>query len=63
MATLEEALAMLDGEAPRGTSVLITLDDGYLHNYTLAFPILRRHGVQSVFFLPTAFVGTGKLPW
>jgi peptidoglycan/xylan/chitin deacetylase (PgdA/CDA1 family) len=63
MATLEEALSMLDGEVPRGTSVLVTLDDGYLDNYTLAFPILRRHGVQAVFFLPTAFVGTGKLPW
>lgn len=63
MATLEEVFAMMRGEAPRGTSVLITLDDGYLDNYTLAFPILRAHGVQGVFFLPTAFIGTGKLPW
>jgi peptidoglycan/xylan/chitin deacetylase (PgdA/CDA1 family) len=65
MATLEEALGMVDGncEAPRRTSVLITFDDGYLDNYTLAFPILRNHGVQGVFFLPTAFVGSGKLPW
>ncbi len=63
MTTLEEALAMLGGDAPLRTSVLVTLDDGYLDNYTLAFPILRSHGVQAVFFLPTAFVGTGKLPW
>jgi peptidoglycan/xylan/chitin deacetylase (PgdA/CDA1 family) len=63
MATLETALAMLNGDAPRRTNVLITFDDGYLDNYTLAFPILRKHGVQGVFFLPTAFVGTEKLPW
>jgi peptidoglycan/xylan/chitin deacetylase (PgdA/CDA1 family) len=63
MATLEEVFAMIGGDAPRGTSVLITFDDGYLDNYTLAFPILHTHGVQGVFFLPTAFIGTGKLPW
>ena len=63
MATLEEALAMNSGNGPRETSVLITFDDGYLDNYNLAFPILRSHGVQGVFFLPTAFVGTGRLPW
>ncbi len=63
MATLEEVFAMLSGDTPRGTSVLLTFDDGYLDNYTLAFPILRTYGVQALFFLPTAFIGTGKLPW
>jgi peptidoglycan/xylan/chitin deacetylase (PgdA/CDA1 family) len=63
MATLEEVFAMMDGDVPRGTSVLITFDDGYLDNYTVAFPILHSHGVQAVFFLPTAFIGTEKLPW
>jgi peptidoglycan/xylan/chitin deacetylase (PgdA/CDA1 family) len=63
MVTLEEVFAMIGGDVPHGTSVLITFDDGYLDNYTLAFPILRAQGVQGVFFLPTAFIGTGKLPW
>jgi len=64
MATLEETLEMLSGSASLSEpAVLITLDDGYIDNYQVAFPILRRHGVQGVFFLPTAFVGTGRLPW
>jgi peptidoglycan/xylan/chitin deacetylase (PgdA/CDA1 family) len=63
MATLEKVVAMVNGDAPPRASVLITFDDGYLDNYTLAFPVLRRHGVEGVFFLPTAFIGAGKVPW
>jgi peptidoglycan/xylan/chitin deacetylase (PgdA/CDA1 family) len=63
IATLQECLAMINGGGPPGASVLITFDDGYIDNYTLAFPVLRSHGMQAVFFLATAFVGTGHLPW
>lgn len=63
IATLQESLAMISGDGPPGVSLLITFDDGYVDNYALAFPILRSHGVQGIFFLPTAFVGTGLLPW
>lgn len=64
MTTLDEVLGLLSGEGlltePR---VLITFDDGYIDNYQLAYPVLRRHGVQGVFFLPTGFVGTSRVPW
>ncbi len=66
MVTLEEALAFIDGNNRHGKRtcrVLLTFDDGYLDNYQIAFPILRAHGVQGVFFLPTAFVGADQLPW
>ena len=63
MATLDEITEAAGIRAPRGISVLITFDDGYLDNYRVAFPILKSHGVQGVFFLPTAFVGTGRIPW
>jgi peptidoglycan/xylan/chitin deacetylase (PgdA/CDA1 family) len=63
MATLDEAVAMACGDSPFRTSVLITFDDGYLDNYSCAFPILRSHDVQGVFFLPTSFVGTNHVPW
>jgi len=64
--TLEEALSFVEGtnkETSRRSRVLITFDDGYLDNYTLAFPILRSHGVQGVFFLATSMVGSAHVPW
>jgi peptidoglycan/xylan/chitin deacetylase (PgdA/CDA1 family) len=60
-----ERLAGVSGDerVPRKPLGLITFDDGYVDNYSLAFPILRRHSVPAVFFLPTGFVGGGPLPW
>jgi peptidoglycan/xylan/chitin deacetylase (PgdA/CDA1 family) len=66
LVTLEEALAFVDGtvsERTRRCRVLITFDDGYLDNYETAFPILRLHGVQGVFFLATGMVGSSHVPW
>jgi peptidoglycan/xylan/chitin deacetylase (PgdA/CDA1 family) len=61
---LEEAIDIAEKRTPlRHTRVLLTFDDGYRDNYDLAFPILRSHGVQGVFFLPTAFIGTESIPW
>lgn len=60
---LEEALAMVTCKAPVRSSLLITFDDGNIDNYQTAFPILRSHGLQATFFLPTAFIGTQRLPW
>jgi len=66
LVTLEEALAFVDGtskERTRRCRVLITFDDGYLDNYKIAFPILRSHGVQGIFFLCTSLVGLNYIPW
>jgi len=45
------------GAALSPRSVLITFDDAYLNNHELAFPLLAKHHVPSVLFVPTAFIG------
>ena len=64
IATLDDVMQLLSGERRlTEPQVLITFDDGYIDNYQLAYPVLRRHAVQGVFFLPTAFAGTSRVPW
>ena len=66
LVTLDEALAFVEGpprDRTRRCRVLITFDDGYLDNYDIAYPILRSHGVQGVFFLVTSIVGSCHVPW
>ena len=42
---------------------LITFDDGYVDNYTDAFPILKKHSIPATFYVPTNFVGSDLIPW
>lgn len=49
--------------AARRPLALLTFDDGYKDNYDVALPILCRLGASAVFFLPTEFIGTSKIPW
>ncbi len=43
--------------------LLITFDDGYLDNYTTAYPILRDYGFPAVIFLITGHMDNPGLPW
>lgn len=39
-------------------TVIVTLDDGYLDNYTDMFPILKAHGAKATVFIVTELIGT-----
>ncbi len=43
--------------------VAITFDDGYRSVHDNAFPIMKELGVPATVFLPTDFIGTGRLLW
>ena len=42
---------------------LITFDDGYRNNLTVAAPILQRLGIPAVFFLTANYIGTTRVLW
>lgn len=42
---------------------LITFDDGYIDNYTLAYPLLKKYQVPAVFFIATDFIEKEIIPW
>lgn len=50
-------------QSHKGRHVLITFDDGYLDNYQIAYPILKRHGIPATFFVATGFIDNPRLPW
>lgn len=45
------------GEALPARSVALTIDDGYLDNYELAYPVLRRFGFPATIYIVSSRVG------
>lgn len=56
--SLEDVWAGLDGRTPPARGIVLTFDDGYLDNYTVAFPILEKYGWTGTFFVVTSTIGT-----
>jgi peptidoglycan/xylan/chitin deacetylase (PgdA/CDA1 family) len=43
--------------------LLITFDDGYIDNYTVAYPMLREFGLPATIFVTAGFIGGKRLFW
>ena len=57
--SLKDVIEWLDGHKDLPLyAALITFDDGYLDNYTAAFPILRKYNLPALIFLTTGHIGT-----
>lgn len=51
--TMEEVIRAIDGknELP-DNALLLTFDDGYIDNFTVALPLLKKYEMQGSFFIP-----------
>lgn len=51
--TMETVIdAMNNGAELPDNPVLLTFDDGYIDNFTVAMPLLKKYGMQGSFFIP-----------
>jgi len=61
---LEDLAGMLKKNKLPSKTIAITFDDGYGNNYTNAYPVLKKLGLQATIFIIPAMVGTdGYLTW
>ena len=61
--TIDDAIRYAQGEPLPPNPVLVTFDDGYRDNLTVAAPILRAHDIRATFFVATNFVRERRLFW
>lgn len=54
---------LLDGREYPRPPCLITFDDGWKDNLTHARPALKAENLPAIIFLPTDYIGTGKVFW
>ncbi|GAA6204825.1 polysaccharide deacetylase family protein [Thalassotalea sp. SU-HH00458] len=59
--TMSEAMEKLEAKQLPPKALVITFDDGYQDNFTIAAPILKKHNCPSTFFISTSGVDKGYL--
>jgi len=61
---VSEIVDRLDkGKALPAGAVAVTFDDGFMDNYTYAYPVLRSRNIPACIFLSTDYVGKGTPYW
>jgi peptidoglycan/xylan/chitin deacetylase (PgdA/CDA1 family) len=62
--TCEKLASFLNrGVQPPDNTVVITFDDGFADNFSIAFPLLQKHGLKATFFICTEYANEGYRPW
>jgi peptidoglycan/xylan/chitin deacetylase (PgdA/CDA1 family) len=60
---IDDLLAYAQGGTLPPNPLAITFDDGYLDNYQLALPVLKKHDVRAVFFIATTYLTERRIFW
>jgi len=58
---LHEAVRRLTTSTLPSRAAAISFDDGYADNYSVALPILKRHGLPATIFVATGFLDGGRM--
>ncbi|RZL03731.1 MAG: polysaccharide deacetylase family protein [Rubrivivax sp.] len=58
---LPQAIEHLERGTLPARALSITFDDGYQDNYTIALPILQRHGLKATFFVCSGYLNEGLM--
>ena len=59
----ELSLMIVQKQYPEHPFIAFTIDDGYLDNYTHAYPIFKRHNVPFTIFVATDFIDRKAILW
>jgi peptidoglycan/xylan/chitin deacetylase (PgdA/CDA1 family) len=59
----EVACSLRDGTGFSSPTVVVTMDDGYLDNYRLAYPVLKRHEIPAIVYVTTGLIGSRTGLW
>ncbi|MFW6164043.1 MAG: polysaccharide deacetylase family protein, partial [Planctomycetota bacterium] len=57
------AAAVVEERVLPPNAVAITFDDGYEDNFSVAFPLLKKHGLVAGFFITAGWVETMRVLW
>lgn len=60
---LVELIDRLEGDGPVGRPVVITFDDGFENNVSVAVPLLERYRLPATIFVTAGLVGSRELIW
>lgn len=61
---VDTLIELLGNKQPLGQKyAVLTFDDGYIDNYQIAFPLLKKHGLTAAFFIVTEFLDHPKVSW
>lgn len=62
--SMKELVQLVESKQPiTERYAIITFDDGYIDNYQIAFPALKKHGLSATFYVVSDYVENSPIPW